>query len=764
MQPALRDLVLVGGGHAHVGVLRRFAMQPEPGLRITLVSLSADTPYSGMLPGHVAGHYSWDEVHIDLDRLCVFAGARFVRAEVLGLDRSARRVRLSGRPDLAYDRVSINIGSTPQLQGTPGAREYAIGVKPIHDFNERWRSLLQRVRTHSGALRVAVVGAGAGGVELLLAMQWRLRAERRAQAQDPDSLHFALYSADPVILPTHSGSVRRHFEDTLRARGVEVHTGQRVLAVEAGRLLCDGQWREHDEIVWVTQAGGAEWLGDTGLELDDRGFILVNACLQSVSDSQVFAAGDVASMTGRPLEKAGVFAVRMGRPLADNLRRSLRGEALRPYRPQRHWLSLISTGDRHAVASWGPFGVSGEWVWRWKDRIDRRFMRRFSPFDSSPDRMAVSLGDSGHRLELGPDESAQALSLLAMRCGGCGAKVGASVLSRVLARLRPFVRDDVVLGLDAPDDAAVLRVPPGQLLVQTVDFFRAFIEDPYVFGRIAANHALSDIFAMGARVQSAQALLTVPAGLDTQIEELLVQLMSGALSVLNESGCALVGGHTAEGSELAMGFAVNGLIDESMQGLMRRSGLRPGDALVLTKPLGTGTLLVARAALRARGRWISAALESMQVSNRQAARCLVEHGAGACTDVTGFGLLGHLVEMTRASGVDAELWLGDLPLLPGALESASAGWLSSLQPGNLRLRTALVDHDAYAGDPRFALLFDPQTSGGLLAGVPADQASACVQALRVRGYAGATIIGQVRDRDDSKAPVTLTTSVAPPTP
>jgi len=230
-------------------------------------------------------------------------------------------------------------------------------------------------------------------------------------------------------------------------------------------------------------------------------------------------------------------------------------------------------------------------------------------------------------------------------------------------------------------------------------------------------------------------------------------MMTGAIEVLNEAGCALVGGHTGEGAELALGFAVNGLIDEAA--VLKKGGLHPGEVLILTKPIGTGTLFAAHARLQARGRWIDAALDSMVQSNRLGARCLIEHGATACTDLTGFGLLGHLVEMTRASGVDAEIDLGALPVLEGAEETVAAGILSSLQPANVRLRRALRNQEAMVKHPRYALVFDPQTAGGLLAGVPAGQAEACVAALRALGYPSAAAIGRVLPQGDAIEPITL---------
>jgi selenide,water dikinase len=753
--PIARDIVLIGGGHSHVGVLMRFAMRPEPGVRITLICTDIDTPYSGMLPGYVAGHYSFDDCHIDLGRLAALAGARLVRDAVVGLDRSGKKVLCRSRPPVPYDTVSINIGSTPQLAGVEGALGAVVPVKPIRQFNERWLQLLDRVRDHSqGVLRIAVVGAGAGGVELLLALQYRLSNELQGLGRDPGLLQFHLLSASDTVLPTHNAGVRARFAGVLAARGVQVHLGAEVVRVQPGELHCRNSTAVAvDETLWVTQAGGAPWLESTGLALDARGFIVVNDYLQTITDTSVFAAGDIAAMQNYPLEKAGVFAVRQGMPLADNLRRQVQGKTLQPYHPQSRWLALISTGDRYAVASRGAIGFAGAWVWRWKDWIDQRFMRKFTQFDAMPARQ--SLVPAKNVLALTADEQQQAISAIAMRCGGCGAKVGSTVLSRALSQLQMVQRDDVLIGLHAPDDAAVVRVPPSQALVHSVDFFRSFYDDPYLLGRIAANHALGDIFAMGAQAQSATAIVTVPPGLESQVEATLSQMMTGAVEVLNAAGCALVGGHTGEGAELALGFAINGLIDEDLKSLTPKGGMRPGDVLLLTKPIGTGALFAAHAQLAAKGRWIDAALSSMQVSNQQAAQCLRTYGATACTDLTGFGLLGHLVEMTKPSGVDAEIHLHALPILDGAQEMVAAGIVSSLQSANARLRRALRNQADFVNHPRYPLLFDPQTAGGLLASVPPDQAQACVAALHAQGYTHTAIIGRVLAQAEALEPIVL---------
>jgi selenide,water dikinase len=258
---------------------------------------------------------------------------------------------------------------------------------------------------------------------------------------------------------------------------------------------------------------------------------------------------------------------------------------------------------------------------------------------------------------------------------------------------------------------------------------------------------------MGAAPQSALAIATLPYAIEDKLEDQLFQLMAGASAVLRAAGCALVGGHTGEGAELALGFAVNGLVDRDR--LLRKAGMQPGDRLILTKPLGTGTLLAADMRHQAKGRWIDGALAAMLQSSGPAADCLIHHGAHACTDVTGFGLLGHLVEMIKPSGVAVELALGTLPLLDGALDCVARGIVSSLQPANLRLRRAIANLDVAAASPVYPLIFDPQTAGGLLASVPGERADACLAALRALGYQRAALIGTVASQPDRPEPVTL---------
>ena len=740
----IKDLVLIGGGHAHVYVLKALAMRPMAGVRVTLIAKDLHTPYSGMLPGLVAGHYGRDETHVDLQPICRAGKFRVIHDEAIGIDHEGKRVVLrSGRPGARFDVLSVDVGITPSAD-VRGANEHATAVKPVSGFNARWEAMLRRVIEGGKHCEAVVVGGGAGGAELALSMRHRMREECKRRGMNEDLASFTLVTRGK-LMPSHAPRVRNTFLQVFDDAGVKVIEDDGV--VEAGEgfvTLQSGRKIEANEVIWCTQAGAAKWLKDsTDLALDENGFITVNATLESTSHKDIFAAGDVANVLKHPRPKAGVFAVRQGPPLDKNLRRALLGESLVDFTPQKLFLGLLTTGGKHAVLSYGNVamggvGPIGERLWRWKDKIDRKWMKMYQEMEEMAEAEVES---SALALSAGAETMA-AIRAVPMRCGGCGAKVGATVLSRVMKRLEPIpTNPNVEVGIDQPDDAAVVAVPEGMVGVQTVDYFRAFVDDPYIFGQIAAVHALGDCWAMGADPHAALAIATVPYGLEAQVEETLYQIMAGACSILRDAGCALAGGHSSEGAELSLGFSVHGAAPREK--LMKKGGMKPGHKIIVTKPIGTGTLFAADMRAKAQGRWISNALDSMRQPSATAARTLFDHGATACTDVTGFGLLGHLVEMCKGSGVAAVLDMDAVPILPGALECVELGITSSLQPANVRLARAVANPTAVSGAKRYPLLFDPQTAGGMLASVPSDRAEDAVEALKRDGYVHTAVIGEV---------------------
>ena len=307
INPVTTDLVLLGGGHSHLFVLRHLAMNPQPGLRITLITRDINTPYSGMLPGYIAGHYDFDETHIDLRPLARFANANLIHAEIDSIDADAGRIDFVDRPSMSYDLLSVNIGSRPTIPAAEGNTAWQVGVKPIDQFLQQWQLAEQRLLDRAEDLRVVVVGGGAGGVELALSLQHRVQALSHCKGR----LVLSLVTGARVLLPSHNRKVQAIFTQLFKDRGIPVIHNQQVRGFDGKRLQTEsGINIEADLVIWVTQASAANWLTTSGLALDDQGFVQVNAALQSTSHENVFAAGDIASVVDFTRPKSGVFAVR----------------------------------------------------------------------------------------------------------------------------------------------------------------------------------------------------------------------------------------------------------------------------------------------------------------------------------------------------------------------------------------------------------------------------------------------------------------------
>ncbi len=367
----MKRLLLIGGGHSHVAVLRDFGERPVPDVEMVLMNPGRYAPYSGMIPGLIAGDYDLLQCHIDLAQLSGYARARLIDDRATRIDLAARRVSLASGGSAHYDLLSIDVGSTSAGADVAGVFDHAVSVKPIEGLLAAVEKLRERAR--GGSLgRIAVVGAGAAGIEVALTLQHRLRSETAALPA------FLILTDTPHVLPGHEGRARRILERILGERGVEVLAGMPVAAVTADGLdLAGGREVRADAVIWATGAGAASWLRATGLALDSRGFVAVDRTLRSTSHLNVFAAGDCATRVEDPQPKSGVFAVRQGPALAANLRRALAGEAPVPFVTSSRALALLNCGNRYAVASRGGIALEGRWVWHWKDWIDRRFMARY---------------------------------------------------------------------------------------------------------------------------------------------------------------------------------------------------------------------------------------------------------------------------------------------------------------------------------------------------------------------------------------------------
>lgn len=714
-----RDLVLVGGGHTHALLIRTLAMKPIPGVRVTLLSESTLTPYSGMLPGLVAGHYRADEVHIDLNRLCRWAGIRFIQGRVTGVNPFAKTLAVQDQPPLTYDKVSFDTGSTPDLS-LPGARSFAVGVKPVSRFYAKWQQLLNRhdrERT-TDTRHWGVVGAGAGGVELVLAMAHRLGPDRDVQ------LHL-VYPGDRILNGYPQRSARAA-EKALHRYRVVCHSNFKVAAVKkSGLVAANGNALSLDQTIWCTKAAGPEFLSQSGLDVTPAGFIAVNRFLQSTSHPDVFATGDVADMVFDPRPKAGVYAVRQAPFLYENLKLAFAGKTMKPVRLQRQFLSLLSLGDQRAVGHRGLFVASGAWVWGWKDRIDRAFMEKFQALGAPKMMAAMPTGTEAE-----------------MHCAGCGSKLGPAILHDTLSTLPRTNKPGLTPALEAAEDASLWQPTPGLTQVQSLDGFRSFSDDLYRFGQVCVNHALSDIYAMGAQPVSAQVWINLAHAHPRLHKADFQRLMRGIHQALSDQQVALAGGHSTEGAETHVAVVANGEVDPAR--LWRKTGAQPGDVLILTKALGTGVIWASDAAAQAPAGAVTAAWDSMLVSQKAAWEVLQALEPHAVTDVTGFGLLGHLLEMVSGDEIEAHLNLNAIPALAGARDLLEQGFRSSLHP-QLMPYTLECSGLESVSEADVALLVDPQTSGGLLVALDPDQAEVFLGQLP-----DARVIGQIARRTSDR--------------
>lgn len=377
--PYKKTLVLIGGGHSHLAVVKQFGMAPLPGAGVILISRNIDMPYSGMLPGYLAGHYRYDDCHIDLSALARFANTTFIQAEVTALDIDGRKLHCAGRPSINYDFLSINIGSRPNTLMVPGTAKHIFTVKPIDKFIDKWESFIQTLRQARRSLTIGVVGAGAGGVELILGARFRIDNDYKSSTAGTVRHKFCLLTDSKEILPTYNPRVQEKFRTILAERDIDIYTEHNVTAVKDNTLYCEnGRRLPVDKVLWVTHASAPAWIKESGIATDEEGFIRVNDCLQSISHPDIFAAGDIAASTNHPRPKSGVFAVRQGPYLAANLRRTIAGRPLTKYLPQKNFLSLISSGDKYAVAARGDLTLQGKWVWYLKNWIDKRFVKKYT--------------------------------------------------------------------------------------------------------------------------------------------------------------------------------------------------------------------------------------------------------------------------------------------------------------------------------------------------------------------------------------------------
>lgn len=748
------QVVLIGGGHSHVEVIRRYGMLDHKPFQLTLITDAPAAAYSGMLPGLVATHYERPEAHIDLGHLCLRAEVRFILASVTHVDLKKRVILLSGgRPPLAYESVSFDIGSRPTIPNIPEMASISIPVKPVGAFLQRLDQIDAAIAHASPEhpFRIVIMGGGVAGCEIALSLSYRWSRELRWIGR----YRIKVLEAAGAVLGALPAKARKTIIQEMRRFQIQIATNLNLSGFDhltKKLTFSNATPTDADAVIWATNAAAHHWLAKTGLALDETGFIAVKDTLESISHEGVYATGDTASLPDslrRP--KAGVFAVRQGPILFENLCRRFRGLPALHYKPQKKFLILISLGSRRAVAVRDKLTWQGAWLWAWKDRIDRLFMEKYQV---PPGIVKVATYIESGNLSEAP-------------CTACGSKLPADSLKYLPHPTKPSAA--VVLGMGDRDDCSVLNLGPlvgnagaqGDLhLTQSLDYIRAFSTDLFLVGEITATHGLNDLYAMGLKPHSAHVLATVAFGPKEVMGRDLASLMAGVQNVFSHDGVHLLGGHSQAGFQAGVGMMVQSIqtlprvengekksspgAEETDTSLWTKKGLRPGDQLILTKPLGSGILLAGSMRYRVSSAHLYEAFAQMAHSHYQVLVVAQKHGVAAATDVTGFGLAFHLNEMCQHSGVVGVLELSKIPIYRGVFRAIEDGIRASLHTQNRQpfaeILRGLSDRSLVLAE----CLFDPQTSGGLLLGVPPERADLCLGALKEQGYSHCAVIGTVQ--------------------
>lgn len=705
----LAHIVLLGAGNSNLVILRSWLMAPIPGVSLTIVNPHGAAPYSGMVPGYIAGEYTKEQIEIDLVKLCARIGTNLILDSATFIDGKSKKIHFAARPSITFDYLSICIGShtgPPDaliVDALPNSTIPAPRMWPLKPLGALLECIDGMALTDK-PFHLVIVGGGAGGFELAVSLKHRVGSKPQ----------FKISLIQRGEIGSEFGPViRRYFKSALKQRNIDflehttayLHDDKTLIVNRLNNanphkpipMMCDG-------IVWATTAVSHRL--KTNLVTDTDGFFIVDSALVCRGAPDIYASGDCCSFQP-PLAKAGVYSVRQGEHLACELRRRLRGRPSTFYKPQRHFLLIFNLSDGTGILRYGNFGVRGKLCLAVKRWIDTRWMKSFQTVG----KMARTMKS---------------------RCGGCGSKIGAHVLNQSIANLRPYSTPDVIIGLNDCEDIAAIRQSPGKIQLLTTDYFRTFLTDNFLFGRIAVNHALSDIYAKGGIPRFALCTAVIP--FNSRRAEVLTEVMAGVNGQLAHEETSLVGGHSSEGAEMALGLTILG--ETRTETVWSKRNIQEGDAIILTKPIGIGILMAAHqqglcSAMSYRG-----AVECMLRSNRAGALASMNFSVNACTDVTGFGLAGHLIEMCAQTELAIRLHASVVPLLPGVAACAELGIRSSLYPENSQVKNQI------SGNPP-DWLFDPQTSGGLLLCVSRSSEVGLLTALVESGNLQSCSIGSV---------------------
>lgn len=696
--PITNDLVLIGGGHSHLSVLMKLSKKPLNGNRITLITNEIDTPYSGMIPGYIEGIYSWRDSHIDLYRLCLKLNVRFIHAEVERVSAHEKEIYFKDRPKIKFDVLSINTGIQSNNREIKGAAKYCLPVKPISKLTNNFLNKITNFKS------IAFIGGGAGSVELALAIKKRFLNINQ-------DIKITIITGKRGLLSTFPQKTKLTSLKTLEKFKIDIIEYKRVLEVKPKQIiLSDKSILKIDKAILSTNSMTPKWLAKSDILLTKDNYILVNKSFQT-NYKYVFASGDVIDFNNQNLKKAGVFAVRSGKPLAINIRKFILGKKLVEYKFNKNYLALIGTSKRSAIATKYNLTFNSRFFFYLKKYIDQNFIKKFSDFRIRKKFTLDALKTDVLNIFVKHKEKITDENDI-MQCKGCAAKVPLNALKQALPK-------DIV---STSEDA--VSVPGHPELYQTVDMISSIITDPFLLGKIAANHSISDMVSVNSKITSAMMILQLPLSKTEINSRDLEQVLLGANEIFKTIDCPLIGGHTMIGKDKdpIIGFSILGQKQKKIKIVKNRRKIKTKDLLILTEKIGSGLIFAGINNYLIDSYFQIDVIKQMIKGNLNFGKISNQLNILSMTDITGFGLANHLLNLIKRdnSKTGLTIYPNKIPLFEGVNECLNKDIKSSLFKSNYDIaqKDIIYKRDKSKLDN---ILYDPQTVGGIAFIIPQEE-------------------------------------------
>ena len=701
-----KDLVLVGAGHTNCLFIKMWAMKSNVSLRVTLINPDPISSYTGMLPSLVAGLCAKSDAQINLFELCRASGVRLIIDTVKEIDKKQSQLVCKTGRVVNFDLLSINIGSN-SLPLINGFRKYGCSVRPLAVFHERWEKFLQSLNSNSCPV-ICIIGGGLASIELSFAMDIRLRK------MGIENFNIKIFERGTAFGKL-SQSQQRYLKAKATLRKIEIIENTVVKEVST-----DGLIKENGKLVhagFIVSCIGPQpndLIKNSKIENRD-GYASVDKTLKVKGLNNVFAVGDCADFPSQAVDKSGVYAVRQAPILYKNILKLLSKKELVHFKPQSDYLKLIVYEGTSAILLRNGIAFSGKWVWSLKKYIDKKFIKNFKKVSENASKKLKSIGNDSKR----------------MLCGGCGSKVGNVILEASLKNISYADSEHIVSEIG--DDAAVLKIN-SSFQALTTDHLRSFTNDAWLQSKITAIHALGDLWAMGSNPDIALTNIIIPESSNEIQKRTIKEIIDGANSVFDAEGVKIVGGHTSLGKEIVIGFTLGGFSEKRPKTVDKACA---GDQIILTKPLGSGVLLAGEMRFEGEAQDLKNLFDDMSKSQSSISKVL-SGAANSMTDITGFGLAGHLLNIISKSKLGAKIFLDQIPLYSGVHNLIAKDIRSSIFENNYMYAQRMIIKTTANTD----ILFDPQTSGPLLATIPKAKVKGVLGASEESGFE-CKVIGEV---------------------